>query len=120
MNIFFVTDRGLVTPKLTGTFLAEITRDSLLRLAPTLGIKAEERTVAIEEVVAGLKNGRVREIFATGTAAALWPITDLCLGDDIFTVADGAMGQETERLRKTLTGIQYGCFPDRFDWMLVR
>jgi branched-chain amino acid aminotransferase len=117
MNIFFVTDKGMVTPKLSGTFLAGITRDSLLQLASTLGIAIEERRVTIDEVMVGIKSGYIREIFATGTAAVIWPITQLGHGGETLTVGDGMAGPRTQLLRETLTGIQFGRLPDPFGWM---
>src|SRR5271156_2258493 len=57
MNLFFVRgpakgDEGqpwIMTPPLTGTLLPGITRDSLLRLAPELGIKAVEERITIDQ-----------------------------------------------------------------------
>lgn len=117
MNIFFVMDGRLVTPALSGSFLAGITRDSLLRLAPTLGLEAEERPVTIEELAVGIKNGRVQEVFGSGTAAVVSPVSTLCYRDEPLTVGDGGVGRVTQQLYDTLTGIQYGRIPDRFGWM---
>jgi len=119
MNIFFATDQAIATPELSGAFLAGITRDSILRLAPTLGIEAQERQISIDEVIDGLRNDRIREIFATGTAAALWPVTALGVGSETFTVGDGAEGPETLRLRNALTGIQHGRAADAFGWLKI-
>ena len=119
MNIFFVMDNRLVTPALSGSFLAGITRDSLLRLAPALGLEAEERPMAIEELASGIKNGRVREVFGSGTAAVVSPVSALCYRDELLTVGDGGVGCITQRLYDTLTGIQYGRLPDRFGWMCM-
>src|SRR5271154_3598192 len=54
MNLFFVRDSGggqpwIMTPPLTGTLLPGITRDSLLRLAPELGIKAVEERITTDQ-----------------------------------------------------------------------
>ena len=117
MNIFFVMDGRLVTPALSGSFLAGITRDSLLRLAPSLGLEAEERTVAVDELMTGIKSGRVQEVFGSGTAAVISPVSALCYRDELLTVGDGEVGGVTQRLYDTLTGIQYGRLPDRFNWM---
>ena len=49
MNIFFVYQTNgrttLVTPRLTGSLLAGITRDSLLLIGPRLGFAVEERAI---------------------------------------------------------------------------
>jgi branched-chain amino acid aminotransferase len=117
MNIFFVVDGVLVTPPLTDSFLAGVTRDSVLALAEPLGIAAEERPVEIEELIAGVRAGRVSEAFGTGTAAVVSPVGVLGYKDEVVTVGSGEVGPVTRRLYDTLTGIQYGRIPDRFGWM---
>ena len=74
MNIFFVLDGKLVTPALGGTILHGITRKSVLELAPELGIQAEERKIAIEEVIDGIHSGKISEVFGAGTAAVISPV----------------------------------------------
>jgi branched-chain amino acid aminotransferase len=117
MNIFFVIDGVLVTPPLTDSFLAGITRDSVLELAASLGIAAEERPVDVGELLAGVRSGRVSEAFGTGTAAVVSPVGVLGYRDEVVTVASGGVGPVTRRLYDTLTGIQYGRIPDRFGWL---
>lgn len=117
MNIFFVSDNRLLTPPLTGSFLEGITRDSILRLAPTLGLKVEERPVAIDELLAGIKAGRIQEAFGCGTAAVVSPVATFGYRDELVTLGSGEVGKVTQLLYDTLTGIQYGRIPDLFDWM---
>ena len=117
MNIFFVADGRLVTPALTDSFLAGVTRDSVLALAPALGIAAEERPVPIDELLAGVRSGRVSEAFGTGTAAVVSPVGVLGYKGEEVVVGGGAVGPVTRRLYDTLTGIQYGRLPDRFGWL---
>ena len=75
MNIFFVIDDGsLVTPPLTGTILPGITRDSVIKLAQRAGRRVEERPVSFDEWREGAASGRIREVFACGTAAVITPI----------------------------------------------
>ncbi|HWR98204.1 MAG TPA: branched-chain amino acid aminotransferase [Candidatus Methanoperedens sp.] len=117
MNIFFVADGRLVTPPLTDSFLAGVTRDSVLALAPTLGIEAEERPVPIDELLADVRSGRVSEAFGTGTAAVVSPVGVLGYKGEEVVIAGGVVGPVTQRLYDTLTGIQYGRLPDRFGWL---
>jgi branched-chain amino acid aminotransferase len=117
MNIFFVIDGRLVTPSLSGSFLDGITRDSIMKLAPTLGLTVEERPVAIDDLMAGIRNGRVLEVFGSGTAAVVSPVGALCYQDELVMIGDGAVGRVTQQMYETLTGIQYGRLPDRFGWM---
>jgi branched-chain amino acid aminotransferase len=117
MNIFFVVEGRLVTPPLTDSFLAGVTRDSILALAPSLGIEVEERPVEIEELLRDLRSGRASEAFGTGTAAVVSPVGVLGYRNETVTVGDGGVGPLTRRLYDTLTGIQYGRVPDPFGWM---
>ncbi len=119
MNIFFVVDNALVTPPLSDSFLAGVTRDSVLALAETLGIPADVRPVEIDELMAGVRSGRVSEAFGTGTAAVVSPVGVFGYKDEIATVAGGGVGPVTRLLYDTLTGIQYGRLPDRFGWMHI-
>ena len=117
MNIFFVVDGSLVTPPLTDSFLAGVTRDSVLELAEVLGIPAEVRPVEIDDLLAGVRDGRVSEAFGTGTAAVISPVGVLGYKGDVFTVGSGGVGPLTRRLYDELTGIQCGRLPDRLGWM---
>ncbi|HET7443207.1 MAG TPA: aminotransferase class IV [Solirubrobacterales bacterium] len=49
-NLFFVADRGLVTPRLDADVFPGLTRSLLLRLAAELGIAVSERPVRPEEL----------------------------------------------------------------------
>lgn len=120
MNVFFVHKDGtLVTPRLTGTILEGITRESIITLAKDRGLTVEERTVPITEWIDGVNSGQITEVFACGTAAVVTPIGQL-LGADGLTVGDinAPAGELTMSLREELTDIQYGRLPDRHSWMV--
>jgi branched-chain amino acid aminotransferase len=117
MNIFFVCDGQLVTPPLGETILGGITRDSLLRLAPGLGLAVAERPVAVDELVAGIRSGRIREAFGAGTAAVVAPVAALGYRDELLTIGDGGVGKVTQRLYDALTDIQYGRAADTLGWL---
>jgi branched-chain amino acid aminotransferase len=121
MNIFFVLHEGgkpvVVTPKLTGSLLAGITRDSILRLAKDAGFGAEERTVSVDEWEEGARSGTMTEAFACGTAAVITPIGALKSERRSWTMGDGKSGPITTQLREMLVNIQYGRAADRYGWM---
>jgi branched-chain amino acid aminotransferase len=118
MNIVFVLDDGsLVTPALTGTILAGITRDSVLKLAQRAGRRIEERAISFDEWREGAKSGRIREAFACGTAAVITPIGTVRSPDGEFSVADGGSGEVTMALRQELSDIQRGRAADPFGWV---
>jgi branched-chain amino acid aminotransferase len=115
MNIFAVLDGELHTPELDGAILPGITRDSLLTLARSLGYRAHERRIALEEVLEGIGNGRCSELFACGTAAIVSGIASLADGDGreyVLRQTDVV----AKRLRESLLAIQERRAPDPFGW----
>ncbi len=121
MNLVFVLGRGdaarLLTPRLTGTLLPGITRDSLLKLAAYLGIPAEEGRISVEEWRSGCADGEISEVFACGTAAVVTPVGVVRSADAEWSVADQQPGPVTMRMRQALLDIQTGRGPDPFGWV---
>ncbi|MGH3678788.1 MAG: branched-chain amino acid aminotransferase [Natronosporangium sp.] len=118
MNVFFVYDDGtLVTPELSGTILPGITRDAVITLARHRGHTVVERPISIDEWRADAASGRLREVFACGTAAVLTPIGRVRSADAEFPVADGGPGEVTMSLRSQLVDIQRGRAADPFGWV---
>jgi branched-chain amino acid aminotransferase len=117
MNMFFAYGDVVVTAPLTGSILNGITRDSVLKLAGTLGFTFEERPIDIEELMTDIRSGKVTEAFGSGTAAVITPVGALCHRDECLTVGSGGVGSLTQKLYDTLTGIQYGLNEDTFGWV---
>jgi branched-chain amino acid aminotransferase len=121
MNLFFVYGSGrrprIMTPALTGTLLPGITRDTLLTLAPELGIPAEEGRISLDQWRAGCESGEITEVFACGTAAVISPVGMVKGASTAWTVADGAAGPVTGLLTEQLLGIQFGTLPDPHGWI---
>lgn len=116
-NIFFLFDDELVTPSLDGTILPGITRDSVLHIARQWEMKVSERKVSLEEVIAGLKSGKLREAFASGTAAVISPVGKLAYKGKTFEIGGGKVGPLSRRLYDHIMGIQYGKIPDPYGWV---
>ncbi|MCS6710868.1 branched-chain amino acid aminotransferase [Brachybacterium sp. EF45031] len=118
MNVFAVTDDGrLLTPRLTGSILEGVTRASILRLATDRGLEPVEERLELARVLEDVRAGRIREMFACGTAAVITPIGEFRTKDGTWTVGDGGSGEHTMALRELLTGIQYGRVEDRHGWL---
>ena len=104
-NFLFVTkDNKVVTPK-SNSILPSITRRSLMYVAKEyLGLEAEERPVAFEEVKDFAECG------LCGTAAVISPVGKIVdHGNEIcFPSGMEEMGPITKKLYDTLTGIQMG------------
>ncbi|MFT8396075.1 branched-chain amino acid aminotransferase [Propionibacterium sp.] len=117
MNFVVVTkDNKLVTPELNGNILPGITRDSLLTLAPELGLTVEERPVSLAEVYQGIDDGTVTELFACGTAAVITPIGSLTDESGRHEVNVPVDGGYSIQLRNRLLDIQYGRIADTHGW----
>ena len=118
MNVFFVMDDGsLLTPPL-GTILPGITRASIMTMAEREGIAVREAPYAIDQWRADAASGRLREVFACGTAAVITPIGTVRSPEGEFAVpGSGDPEGITERLRRGLTDMQRGAAPDPFGWV---
>jgi branched-chain amino acid aminotransferase len=118
MNVYLITsDNELITPELTGTILEGVTRDSILSLAAEHGLTPVERRVGIDELLKGIGEGTVTEVFACGTAAVITPIASLRNDDGVYTVGAGETGETTTALRQALLDIQYGRAADPHHWL---
>ncbi len=120
MNLYFVKGSGdnatIVTPKLTGTLLPGITRDSILTVAADLGYKVEEVMLSIDDWRDGVASGEITEIFACGTAAVVSPIGAAKSAHGTWMTGDGNPGPITGKIRQTLLGIQHGTIEDKHGW----
>ncbi len=101
MNVFFVYDDGsIATPPLTGTILPGITRESVLRLAGRRRARGARGADQLRPVAADAASGRLREVFACGTAAVITPIGTVRHPEGEFTIADGEPGPVTMKLAR--------------------
>lgn len=117
MNLYFVYGDKIVTPSLTGSLLAGITRDSLLKLASDLGYTSEESRVSIDQWREDTAAGTLTEVFACGTAAVITPVGTVKSAGGEWTQGDGTPGPVTLKLRERLLDIQRGTAEDTHGWM---
>ncbi|WP_432066756.1 branched-chain amino acid aminotransferase [Streptomyces sp. C10-9-1] len=116
MNLYFVYEDRIVTPTLTGSLLAGITRDSLLKLAGDLGYTSEEGRVSIDQWQADSESGALKEVFACGTAAVITPVGTVKSARGAWQQSGGEPGEVTLKLRKALLDIQTGKTADAHGW----
>jgi branched-chain amino acid aminotransferase len=117
MNVFFLIGDELITPHLSGTILAGMTRASVIQIARDWGMKVSERRLPMEEVMAAAEKGTLKEAFGTGTAAVISPIGHISHKDKAITINKGKVGALSLKLYDEITGIQYGEKPDKFGWI---
>lgn len=114
MNIFFYDRGGLVTPPLSDTILAGVTRDSILQLARACGIPVREEPIVLDEVLARIRDGSVTEAFACGTAAVIVPVSEFHYAGEVWCLP--AEAPVATRLREQLVAIHQGRAEDPYHW----
>ena len=104
MNIFFKIGDEVVTP------------ESVIEVLKAKGYKVSERRIAIDEIVDAYKNGKLEEIFGTGTAAVISPVGELCYKDEKMVINNNEIGKVSQMLYDTITGMQKGAIADEFNF----
>jgi branched-chain amino acid aminotransferase len=119
MNLFFAfADGRVITPPLTGTILAGITRDSLIALLRDEGLDVSEAPYSLDQWRADAASGKLVEVFACGTAAVVTAVGKVASHDGEFVIGSGGPGQLTGKLRSRLVAIQRGEAPDPHGWVM--
>lgn len=115
MNVFIRINDTLITAPVSDRILDGVTRKSLIELAKREGIKVEERSVLVDELVAAAKDGSLKELFGAGTAAVISPIVGFAYHDEYFELPklENTFGKE---LKDKLTAMQYKKAEDTFGW----
>jgi len=116
MNVMFKIGDEIVTPMLSGSILPGITRMSCLEVLRKEGYKVSERLLSVDELAEALEKGQLKEAWGCGTAAVVSPIGELCYKNVKYPINNGEIGEVTQHLYDTLTGIQWGKIEDTFGW----
>ena len=119
MNIFFKINGTVITPELNGSILPGITRNSVLELCRSWGYPVEERKISADELIEAQKNGTLEECWGTGTAAVISPVGMLRYVDEVMTINGGSIGELSQKLYDTITGIQTGKLEDPRGWRVT-
>ena len=119
MNIFFKINGTVITPMLNGSILPGITRNSVLELCRSWGYPVEERKISADELIEAQKNGTLEECWGTGTAAVISPVGKLRYVDEVMTINGGSIGELSQKLYDTITGIQTGVLEDPRGWRVT-
>jgi len=114
-NFLLINDQEIITKALDSSFLAGVTRDSILHLGQALGYRISERDIHVDEVLAWAAAGG--EAALSGTAAVLAAVGTIIYQDQEYLFADGGVGPNCRRLRAALTDIQAGQSEESFDWL---
>ncbi len=118
MNIMFKIDGKIYTAPCTGTVLPGVTRRSCIELLRDWGYEVIEDHLAIADIMRSGHDGRLEEVFGTGTAAVVSPVKELdWKGDKVF-ISEGKIGPVTQKLYDTMTGMQWGKIADTKGWIV--
>jgi branched-chain amino acid aminotransferase len=117
-NIFFVLNGELVTPPLGGTILPGITRDTVLQVAADWGIKANERRISMDEIIAAAADGTLTEAFGSGTAAVIAPVGEFLYQERSIIIGSGKTGPIAQRFFDGIQQMQRGILPDTHGWLV--
>ena len=118
MNIMFKIDGKVYTAATVGTVLPGVTRRSCIELLKDWGYEVIEGKLAIADVMAAARAGKLEEGFGTGTAAVVSPVKELVWKGEHAYIGDGQIGPVTQKLYDTMTGMQWGRLPDTKGWIV--
>jgi branched-chain amino acid aminotransferase len=119
MNVMFVIDGKLVTPKLTTAILDGVTRDSILSMASDMGMTVVERRVSVDEIAEGLETKKVTEAFGAGTAAVVAPIAVINIHGKDLIIPPVSENSFQSRVKKKLQDLRMGVAPDPYGWNYI-
>ncbi len=117
MNIFIVFKNEIATPKLTGSILPGVTRDSVIQILKDWNMNITERLISIDEVISEYKNGNLLGVFGTGTAAIISSVGWLNYKGYEMVLNNGEPGELDVKLFNELTSIHYGKIEDKHQWL---
>ncbi|MCP4573504.1 MAG: branched-chain amino acid aminotransferase [bacterium] len=117
MNIMFVYEDRIITAPAGDTILDGVTRDSVGVLLGDTGRTWVEEHPAIAEIIADAHSGKLKEVFACGTAAVVTPVGTIHFQGEDHQIADGGEGPITKEMRETLCGIHAGDSEHHPEWI---
>ncbi len=122
MNIFVRFRDEIATPSLdTETILPGITRDSVIQILKFRGINVNERPISVDELVSAAENNSLIEIFGTGTAATITPVSSFSYKGRVFKLRTEGEDLLAPQLKETLDNIKHGIdVPENFKhWLTI-
>ncbi|MFS0491896.1 branched-chain amino acid aminotransferase [Leadbetterella byssophila] len=117
MNVMFVKDGKIITPAVSTTILKGTTRAALLQIAKDEGYTIEERKVSVEEIINGIKDGSVTEIFGVGTAVVVSPFSAVGYEGVDLELPEITEKSVSQILKTILNNIRTGKIADKYGWV---
>jgi branched-chain amino acid aminotransferase len=115
-NFFAVFEDEIVTPSLTQTLLAGITRDSVIQGLKKLGYRVEERPLAVTELIE--RKNELKELFITGTAATLMNLEGFGYRGEYVQVYQEDQNEASQKVKNWLDSMKIKAGEDPFNWVV--
>ncbi len=117
MNVFVRIGNTLITAPTNDRILDGVTRKSTIQIAEDMGITVEVRSLTVDELVDASKSGSLKEIFGSGTAVVIIPFSGFGYKKIDYKI-ESMENSYAEKIKKTITEIQYNISNDPYNWRL--
>ncbi|UGU17048.1 branched-chain amino acid aminotransferase [Sinomicrobium kalidii] len=115
MNVFFRIGDTLLTAPTNDRILDGVTRKSVIAVAEANGIDVAVRPIKVSEIMAAAKDGSLKEIFGSGTAAVINPVAGFGYKGEKFELPKIEKSYAS-LIKKQIVDIQYNKAEDPYGW----
>lgn len=121
MNILFKINGEVVSPSPQSqtSILDGITRRTVNQVAKSWNVPVVERRISIDEIIAAHEDGRLEEVFGSGTAAVISPVGVLRYKEQDYVIGDGKIGAFAQKMYDFIEGLHVGEVEDTFGFIEV-
>lgn len=116
MNVFFRIGDTLITAPTSDRILDGVTRKSIIQIAKDNGITCDVRPITVNELIEAHKNGSLKEIFGTGTAAVISPVSAFEHHDSVYDLPEINDTSYSTILKQKMLNIQHNLSEDKYGW----
>ena len=117
MNVMFVINDTVLTPKSSDTILDGITRKSVVDIARDWGFNVEERKIAVSEIIEAFEKGTIKEAFGAGTAATIAPIKSISFEGVNYELPEQNADSFSSKVLSYIDSYKRGEVVDKFNWI---
>ncbi|MFZ4261929.1 branched-chain amino acid aminotransferase [Sphingobacterium sp. HJSM2_6] len=117
-NLIFRIGDTIITPH-GDTILHGVTRRTIMELAEKWGFQAEQRRVSVQELIDGIKDGKVTEAFAAGTAATITHIDRIGFEGQDYQLPPIEGRDFSNKVLSYLNDLRYGKIEDPYGWNIL-
>jgi branched-chain amino acid aminotransferase len=119
MNVMMRIGDSVVTPPIGDCILPGITRDTAIQLLRRWRVPVYERPISVAELVTTSREGRLLEVWGTGTAAGVVPVAEVKSMETIIRPRVTPGESLSAKLATAITDIQLARAADEFGWMVA-